>query len=132
MIANKNELGEMKIHNEVIIAIARRATLEVEGVEKIASGFRKGLLSFVGRRKFFRGVVVEKEGEQEVKIIISIIVKFGISIPEVVKAVQENVKRKLEEMTGVIPVKVDVEVEGISQEGIIEVLESLKEKSREE
>ena len=132
MIANKNELGEMKIHNEVIIAIARRATLEVEGVEKIASGFRKGLLSFVGRRKFFRGVVVEKEGEQEVKIIISIIVKFGISIPEVVKAVQENVRRKLEEMTGVIPVKVDVEVEGISQEGIIEVLESLKEKSREE
>ncbi len=132
MIANKNELGEMKIHNEVIIAIARRATLEVEGVEKIASGFRKGLLSFVGRRKFFRGVVVEKEGEQEVKIIISIIVKFGISIPEVVKAVQENVKRKLEEMTGIIPVKVDVEVEGISQEGIIEVLESLKEKSREE
>ncbi|HDI46103.1 MAG TPA: Asp23/Gls24 family envelope stress response protein [Candidatus Omnitrophica bacterium] len=132
MIANKNEQGEMKIHNEVIIAIARRATLEVEGVEKIASGFRKGLLSFVGRRKFFRGVVVEKEGEQEVKIIISIIVKFGISIPEVVKAVQENVKRKLEEMTGIIPVKVDVEVEGISQEGIIEVLESLKEKSREE
>ncbi len=132
MIANKNELGEIKIHNEVIIAIARRATLEVEGVEKIASGFRKGLLSFLGKRKFFRGVVVEREGEQGVKIIISIIVKFGINIPEVVRAVQENVKRKLEEMTGIIPVKVDVEVEGISQEGITEVLESLKEKSREE
>ena len=131
MIADKNELGEMKVHNEVIIAIARRATLEVEGVEKIASGFRKGLLSFLGKRKFFRGVAVEKEGEQGVKIIISIIVKFGINIPEVVKGVQANVKRKLEEMTGIIPVKVDVEVEGISQEGITEVLESLKEKSKE-
>jgi uncharacterized alkaline shock family protein YloU len=132
MNLSKNELGEVKIHNEVIIAIARRAALEVEGVEKIASGFRKGLLSFLGRKKFFRGVAVEREGEQEIRIAISLVVKFGVNIPEVVKAVQENVKRKLEEMTGITPLRVDVEVERISQQSPVEVLESIKEKSEEE
>ncbi|OQX84083.1 MAG: hypothetical protein B6D53_00865 [Candidatus Omnitrophica bacterium 4484_49] len=132
MRPGRNEYGEIKIHNEVIIAIARRATLEVEGVEKIASGFRKGLFSFLGRKKFFRGVAVEREGEQEVRILISLVVKFGVNIPEVVKAVQENVKRKLEEITGIIPLGVDVEVEKISSEGPGEVLESIKEKSKED
>lgn len=132
MNPGRDELGEVKIHNEVIIAIARRAALEVEGVEKIASGFKKGLLSFLGRKKFFRGVAVEREGEQEIRIAISLVVKFGVNIPEVVKAVQENVKRKLEEMTGITPLKVDVEVEKISQQSPAEVLESIKEKSEEE
>lgn len=127
----RGEYGEIKIHNEVITAIARRATLEVEGVEKIASGFKKGLLSFLGRRKFSRGIFIERTHENEVKITISIIVKFGVNIPEVANKVQGNVKRALEQVAGIAPLEVNVEVEGLAlEEKVREIIKEIEEKKK--
>jgi uncharacterized alkaline shock family protein YloU len=127
----RGEYGEIRIHNEVITAIARRATLEVEGVEKIASGFKKSLLSFLGRKKFSRGISIERTHENEVKITISIIVKFGANIPEVANKVQSNVKKALEQVAGITPLEVNVEVEGLAlEEKVKEIIEEIEEKKK--
>ena len=127
---DRGEYGEIKIHNEVIIAIVRRAAMEIDGVEKIASGFKKGLLSFLGRKKFSRGVILERVKEGDVKVTISIVISFGVNIPEVVNNVQENVKKMLEQMSGIIPLEINVEVEKIVQEKdmgtVIEEIRSIK------
>jgi len=132
---NKSEYGEIKIHNEVIIAIVRRAAMEIDGVEKIASGFKKGLLLFLGRRRFSRGVIVEKTKDGDVRVTVSLVVAFGVNIPEVVKDVQINVKKMLEQMAGIIPMEINVEVEKVVQEkdmeDVIEEIESVKDKEGE-
>ncbi len=132
---NKSEYGEIKIHNEVIIAIVRRAAIEIDGVKKIASGFKKGLRLFLGRRRFSRGVIVEKTKDGDVKITVSLVVLFGVNILDVVNKVQANVKKMLEQMTGIIPVEIDVEVEKVVQEkdmeNVIEEIESVKNKEGE-
>jgi len=127
----RGEYGEIRIHNEVITAIARRATLEVEGVEKIATGFKKSLLSFLGKKRFSRGIFIERTHENEVKITISIIVKFGANIPEVANRVQSNVKKALEQVAGITPLEVNVEVEGLEfEEKVKEIIEEIEEKRK--
>ncbi len=126
MELGKGEYGAIKIHNEVIIAIARRAALEIEGVEKIASGFKKGLASVFGRKKFSRGITLEKNKDNDINITVSIVVRFGVNIPELVNKVQQNVKKMLEQITGIIPAEINVEVEKVAQEleSVLEEVES--------
>lgn len=127
MKSTKGEYGEIRIHNEVIIAIVRRATLEVEGVEKIAVGFKKGIISLLGRKKFSRGVTIERNKDNDIKITVSVALKFGINIPEVVNEIQQNVRKMLEQITGIIPLEVNVEVERVVQEKELEnVFEEIK------
>ena len=51
--------------------------------------------------------------ESEVKLTVSIIVEYGIDIPRAADEVQENVKRAVEKMTGLVLAEVDVVVEGV-------------------
>jgi uncharacterized alkaline shock family protein YloU len=119
----KNDLGEVRIHNEVIVAIARRATVEVDGVVRISGGFKRGFLTIFGKRKFSRGISIVKSDENELKIYISVIVRYGVNIPELTNDVQLNVKKSLEKIAGIIPTEINVEVDGIeSEEGKIEAL----------
>ena len=131
MNLTKGEYGEVRIHNEVVIAIVRRAALEVEGVEKIASGFKKVLLSFIGRRKFARGVAIERTKENEIRLTLSIVIQFGANIPRVVNRVQTNIRNMLEQITGAVPLEVNVEVERIAQEiELGTVLEKVESKNK--
>jgi uncharacterized alkaline shock family protein YloU len=45
---------------------------------------------------------------------VSIIVDYGVDIPRIADEVQENVKRSVEKMTGLVLSEVDVIVEGVS------------------
>lgn len=126
MELSKSEHGEVKIHNEVIITIARRAAMEVDGVEKIATGFRKGLLSFLGHKKFSRGVTLERNREGEIKVTLSVVVKYGVRIPELVNRVQINVKKLLEQIAGITPREVNVEVERVApEEGVSHLIREI-------
>jgi len=58
------------------------------------------------------GVKVEV-GEKEAAVDLYIIVQYGIRIPEVALAAQENVKRAIETMTGLTVVEVNVHVQGV-------------------
>ena len=52
-------------------------------------------------------------GEKEAAIDLSIIVEYGSKVPEVAVAVQENVKRAIESMTGLTVVEVNVHIQGV-------------------
>lgn len=67
--------------------------------------------SFSDRKNPRQGIRVEFE--EGLSIEVSILVKFGSYIPDVGKAVQEQVKNAVETMTGLLVEKVNVRVEAV-------------------
>ena len=66
----------------------------------------------LGRKNFAKGVKVEV-GEKEAAVDLYIIVKYGVRIPDIALAAQENVKQAIETMTGLSVVEVNVHVQGV-------------------
>jgi uncharacterized alkaline shock family protein YloU len=65
-------------------------------------------------------------GEKEAAVDLSIVVNYGVSIPEVAWQIQENVKRAIESMTGLSVVEVNVNIQGV----YIEEKEKKKEETK--
>ena len=106
------DLGVVKISNDAIATIASLAAMEVKGVCKMGGAKSRAVIDAILKRFSSRGVKVQmKDGE--VKLTVSVIVDYGVDIPRVADEVQENVKRAVEKMAGLIPEEVDVIVEGV-------------------
>jgi uncharacterized alkaline shock family protein YloU len=106
------DLGVMRIHNDVIAAIASTAAGEIKGVHKLGGGLTKNIYDLMTRRTMIKGVRVVS-GEHGVRLSLSIIVEYGVDIPRVADEVQENIKRQVEKMTGLVLQEVNVDVEGV-------------------
>jgi len=114
--ANENqELGTIKISEEVVSVIAGLAATEVPGVAGMSGGVVNGLSEMLGRKNLGKGVKVEV-GEKEVSIDLYLIVDYGVRIPEVAWNVQENVKNAVENMTGLKVVEVNIHVQGVNMD----------------
>ena len=109
---NEESLGAIRIANEVVGIIAGLAATEVEGVAGMSGGIAGGIAEVLGRRNLAKGVKVEV-GEREVAGDLFIIVEYGVRIPEVAWAVQQNVKKAIESMTGRSVVEINVHVQGV-------------------
>ena len=106
------DLGVVRISNDAISTIASVAAMEVKGVCKMGGGTPKAVIDTLLKRFSSRGVKIQiKDGE--VKLTIAIVVEYGVDIPRVADEVQENVKRAVEKMAGLIPAEVNVVIEGV-------------------
>jgi len=108
-----SELGAIRIADEVVAIIAGLAATEVEGVSAMSGGFAGGIAEVLGHRNFSKGVKVEV-GAEEAKVDLHIIVNYGNRIPDVAWGIQENVKKAIEQMTGLKVLQVNVHVQGVS------------------
>ena len=112
-VKSTNSLGAIRIADEVVSIIAGLAATEVDGVAGMSGGLVGGIAEMLGRKNFAKGVKVEV-GEKEAAVDLYIIVKYGVRIPDVALAVQENVKQAIETMTGLSVVEVNIHVQGVS------------------
>ncbi len=112
LIKTENGLGAVKIADEVVSIIAGLAATEIDGIAGMSGGLVGGIAEMLGRKNFSKGVRVEV-GEREAAIDLYIIVKYGVRIPDVALAAQENIKRAIETMTGLSVVEVNVHVQGV-------------------
>ncbi|MDO3409532.1 Asp23/Gls24 family envelope stress response protein [Saccharibacillus sp. CPCC 101409] len=108
----RTEIGEIQIAPEVIEVIAGLATIEVDGIAGMSGGFAGGIAELLGRKNLSKGVKVEV-GQREAAVDVSVIVEYGTRLPEVAGAVQRNVKRSIEMMTGLSVVEVNVHVHDV-------------------
>lgn len=113
-----NDIGSIRIADEVVGIIAGLAATEVDGVAGMSAGLVGGIAEMLGKKNLAKGVKVEV-GEREAAVDLYIIVEFGVRIPDVALKVQENVKRAIESMTGLEVVEVNIHIQGVgfSQEG---------------
>ena len=112
IVRKDNSLGSIRIADEVVSIIAGLAATEVEGIAGMSGGIAGGIAEMLGRRNFAKGVKVEV-GEKEAAVDLYIIVKYGMRIPDVALAAQENVKQAIETMTGLSVVEVNIHVQGV-------------------
>ena len=106
------DLGVVRINNEAITTIASIAAMEVKGVHRMSGGIKRALHEVFFQKSVSGGVKISMK-ESEVRLIVSIIVEYGVDIPRVADEVQDNVKRAVEKMTGLIMSEVDVIVDGV-------------------
>ena len=110
---NDGNLGEVKIADEVVAIIAGLAATEVEGVEAMAGNITNELVSKLGMKNLSKGVKVEVTA-QTVTVDMTLTMKYGYSIPETSKTVQEKVKAAIENMTGLSVAEVNVRIAGVN------------------
>lgn len=114
-----NAGGTVSFAPEVIATIAGVAATEVEGVASMYGG-GSGFADMFSRKSsaaktLTKGVRVDFN-ESSVGVYLTIIVNYGSPIPEVTLAIQENVKKAIETMSGLTVSGVNVHVQGLSFE----------------
>lgn len=107
------EVGVVRISEEVVSVIAGVAATEVEGVAGMSGGIVGDITEMLGKKSLSKGVKVEV-GERETAIDLFVVLTYGVRIPEICQKIQENVKKAVEIMTGLRVVEVNVHVQGVS------------------
>mgnify|MGYP005849539557 CR=1 FL=1 len=104
--------GSISFANDVVATIAGLATIEIEGVAGMSGGFSGGLAELLGRKNLTKGVKVEV-GREECAIDLFIIVEYGCDIPSMCMAIQTNVAKTVENMTGLRVVEANIHIQGV-------------------
>ncbi len=108
-IYTDGNMGTAKITDEVLACIAGLAATEADGVVSLGGNITADKIGKIKRKQIFRGVKVDvKDHEASVRVIIN--VKYGYSLQETTKQVQDRIKSSLENMTGLTVSDVNVSV----------------------
>jgi uncharacterized alkaline shock family protein YloU len=106
------EYGNVNISDDVIGTITSIAASEIEGVSSLSYGITDNIGEKFGIKSHSKGVRVDI-AEENVSVDLNIIVEYGVRIPDICWKVQENVKKSIESMTGLVVSAVNVHVNGI-------------------
>lgn len=111
-IQSEENLGEIKIADEVVAIIAGLAATEVDGVSSMAGNATRELVSKLGMKSLSKGVKVDVlDGIVTVSLMLNL--KYGYNIKETTQKVQEKVKAAIENMTGLEVADVNIRVAGV-------------------
>lgn len=111
-IKEDENLGEVKIVDEVVAIIAGLAAMEVEGVASMSGNATKELISRLGMKSLSKGVKVDVL-EGIVTVSLKLNLQYGYNVLEVSGKVQEKVKTAIENMTGLTVADVNIRVAGV-------------------
>ena len=98
--------GNVMISEDVVCTIVENTLTEVDGVVK-------GGAEVVGKKSWGKGIRIQIAQDNTLAIGCNIIVRYGESVIQVAKAVQEAITSAVESVTGVTVRDVDVNVCGI-------------------
>ena len=111
-IQTDENLGEVKIADEVVAIIAGLAAMEVEGVSSMTGNATRELVSKFGMKSLSKGVKVDVlDGIVTVSLVLNL--NYGYSIKDTTQRVQEKVKAAIETMTGLEVADVNIRVAGV-------------------
>ena len=112
-----SEMGDIKIHENVVASLVRQAALEQEGVSRLAgSALVDDIANLVGSRRMqSRAITVELGEDGRVGIEIKLNLVFGFRIPDVAERVQKAVIGTVEETTGMTVTRVNVVIQEIEE-----------------
>ena len=113
-VNSESTIGIVKISDEVVSVIAEIAADEIQGIVEVPHGVSSNISQILKGKKSSNGKSVKVTLEEDKAIIeLNVAVEYGMKIPDVVSAVQENVKKTVEAMTGLKVDKVNVNVQNI-------------------
>ena len=107
-----DEIGEIRVSEEVVAIIAGLAATEVEGVSSMAGNITNEIVSKLGMKNLSKGIFVEVMDE-EIKVDVALNIAYGYAIPEISAKVQERVKSSIENMTGLTVAVVNIRIASV-------------------
>ena len=108
-----NKLGEIQINPEVIAKYAGLTAVECFGiVGMVAISMKDGLVKLLKRDSLTHGITISID-DNHITLDFHVIVSYGVSISAVADNLIENVKYKVEELTGMEVDKINIYVEGV-------------------
>lgn len=111
---SRNDLGIVRIHDNVIASISSLAAMEIPGVKGIGKNLRSGLMELIdGKNTATIKIIKDKNGD--ISIDIPLIIKYGFNIPDVASKVQENIRNNLEKMTNISIKDININAQGIER-----------------
>lgn len=111
-IKTDDNLGEVKIADEVVAIVAGLAAMEVDGVSSMAGNATRELISKLGMKTLSKGVKVDVlEGIVTVSLALNL--KYGYNIMDITAKVQDKVKSAIENMTGLEVADVNIRIAGV-------------------
>jgi uncharacterized alkaline shock family protein YloU len=120
----ESALGSVRIHNNVIAVIAHEAAARVPGVVELSGTLVDELADMIGKKSRDRGIRVAVESENSIVVELTVVLEFGVNIPEVCGQLQEEVRQSIEEMTGKSVQAVNVSVQSIRRAKKVDGAES--------
>ena len=112
VVYEKDEHGQIVIADEVVAIIAGIAATEVKGVDSMYGGWSGEIISRMGIRDLAKGVSISIE-DDHVSVKLSLNVKYGYSIPDVSRNVQDKVASAIESMTCLRVLDVNIRIAGV-------------------
>ena len=112
---SRTDLGTIRIHKNVIASIASLAAGEIDGVKRIGRDFKSGVLELLGKKSLL-AIKVEIDKNEEVKVEVPLIIKYGFNIPDIANRAQKNVHNALEKMTNLSIKDININVQGIEKD----------------
>jgi uncharacterized alkaline shock family protein YloU len=110
-----DQLGEVKIAEEVVAIVAGLAATEVDGVSSMAGNITNEIVSRLGMRNLSKGIEIEVEND-EIKVSVAINIAYGYNIPDVSAKVQDKISSAIENMTGLHVAEVNVKIASVDME----------------
>lgn len=113
-----SDSGRTQIADVVVQKIAGLAAREIPGVHELGGGAARAFGAIRERipgagTSHGQGVTVEV-GERQAAVDLEMLIEYGVSIPELAKAVRKNVITAIEQMTGLEVVEVNINVNDIA------------------
>ena len=115
-LSRPDELGNIHISEEVLAVIAAAAALEVEGVGSLSANLGTDIAELLGGKKSLSKGIHITVLEESVRVDVSVLVKYGYTIIDVAKEVQNAVYNAIENTSGLVVEGVNVHVAGVTFE----------------
>ena len=110
-----NNIGSLKISEDVIATIAGIATSEIKGVAGLSPRPGSGnsrILGLLNKKNMNKSIHLEmKDGEALIDIYLNLY--LGTKIPDTAAEIQTRVKDAVQTMTGIAVSKVNVHISGV-------------------
>ena len=115
VLQEDEDLGTVKIADDVVAMIAGLAATEVEGVASMQGNLTNEIVGKLGVRNLSKGVKIElMRGKVHAEL--SVIMRYGYSIQKTCNAIQDRVKNAVENMTGLDVESVNIRIVGVETE----------------
>lgn len=110
----RTELGRIVMPEELLASIAGHAAAENYGIVGMsAKKARDPFIELIKKDNHQRGIEVTSVGESTVDVDLYVKLEYGVSLPAVAQNARDNVRYRLQEMTGLTVRNVNIHVEGI-------------------
>lgn len=111
---DKIDLGSVQVHRKVFAEIISSAISEVDGVHLIQKNLGNRLFEVFGQ-KDFPGINIKVDDAREVTLVLKVLVRYGLNIPDAARQVQETVKKAVDRTLDVKVKDINVNVQGIER-----------------